>query len=339
MQQNAYTDLPYRTASIERQSFSSMRYLRNSSEIKNELQTLFSGNGRKCAVVAFVGYNAVEHLPTDVSELSVICWPKAGGTHPDGIRRLIDKEIAVYFCKRLHQKIYWREHTGLVVGSANLSDNALGEDGLHEFAVYCDDKHFDIDPVLSALQYEAVTTEALARLDIEHAANARNAPASPHSGSTGLLPTFVSTLKTRHRKPWKLVTWTHYRPNSEHIKETVNAQYGANDWANDNDVTSGAFEKGDFVLQIRTNDDGIIERANAQWLMVDVVAGGRGNRAIVQVDKLDNRTPPPFDLDPLFKKNLKQAFNETIDWNAIHDRCNVVRPQFLQSILEFYDAN
>lgn len=313
-----------------------MRYLRNSAEIRGRLLQLFSGPGRKWAVVGFVGYNAVDHLPKDVSNLNVICWPKAGGTNPDGVRRLIDNGVGVYFCKRLHQKIYWRENAGLIVGSANLSDNALGEDGLHEFAVYCDDNHFDINQVLSSLKYDAVTTEALARLDVEHTAYARNAPVDHHRHSARRPRTFISAATVRHRKPWKIVTWTELRENSDHIQEVVRAQFGTDAWANDNDVQSDSFEKGDFVLQVKTNDEGIIERANARWLLVDTVAGRRGSRAIVQVKKLDNRTPPPFELDSAFKKNFKRAFNQTAEWDTIHDRHSVVRPQFVQSIMDLY---
>jgi hypothetical protein len=315
-----------------------MHYLRNSAEIREQLHRLFSGGGRKWAVVGFVGYNAVDHLPKDVSDLSVVCWQKAGGTNPDGVRRLIDKGVAVYFCRRLHQKIYWRENTGLIVGSANLSDNALGEDGLHEFAVYCDDRDFDINQVLSSLKYEAVSTDALARLDVEHTAYARNSPVD-HYHRTRPPRTFVPATNTRHRKPWKMVTWTELRENSDHIQQVVKAQFGTNDWANDNDVTSDSFEKGDFVLQVKTNDDGIIERANARWLLVDTVAGRRGDRVIVQVNKLDSRTPPPFELDSAFKKNLKRAFNETTEWDAILDRHGVVRPRFLQSIMDLYGSD
>lgn len=314
-----------------------MRYLRNSSEIQQQLHSLLSGSGRKVAVVAFVGINAVKYLPDDVSGLEVICWPKAGGTHPDGIRKLIKKKAAVYFFNRMHQKIYWRENTGVVIGSANLSDNALGENGLHEFAVYCEDERFDIEGLLLALRYDAVTDAALEKLDREHAVYARNTPESAESSASRAPNTFVSATKTSHRKKWKLVTWSEHRDDNEHIANTVNAQFGTTTWANDNDVSSASFEKGDFVLQIRTNDDGIIERANAKWLLVDLVAGGRGNRAIVQVAKLDNRTPPPFDIDPVFLKRFKRAFNDAPDWNAIHDRQSVVRPQFLQTILDMYE--
>jgi hypothetical protein len=74
-----------------------MLYLRNSSEIKQQLTQLFSEEGEKWAVVGFVGYNAIDHLPAHVKNLSIVCWPKAGGTNPDGVRRLIDNGILSTF--------------------------------------------------------------------------------------------------------------------------------------------------------------------------------------------------------------------------------------------------
>lgn len=313
-----------------------MHYLRNSQEIKQQLLKLFTGPGEKWAIVGFVGYNALDHLPAGITNLSVICWPKAGGTNPDGVRRLIDRGISVYFCERLHQKIYWRHGLGLIVGSANLSDNALGESGLHEFAVYCDDDTFDITAVISALDYRTVTPEALARLDVEHAAQARQRQ-DISGGDSAAGKSFIEALKTRHPRQWKLVVWSEQREDSTQIRAEIETHFGRKSWANDNDVGSGDFKVGDFVLQVRINDDGIIERANARWLVVDHIVGKRNNRAIVQVHKLDSRTPPPFEIDARFQKHLKQAANTATSWDDIHDDNCAVRPAFLHAIRELYN--
>ncbi|MBC3879070.1 phospholipase D family protein [Undibacterium sp. FT79W] len=312
-----------------------MHYLRNSHDIKKQLGILFSGPGEKWAVVGFVGYNALDHLPSGVENLNVICWPKAGGTNPDGVRRLIDSGISVYFCDRLHQKIYWRQGVGLIVGSANLSENALGEGGLHEFGVYCDDTHFDINQVISALDYARVTPEALSKLDVEHAAYARQKENS-NEGESNIDQSFLDSTKTRLPKQWKLVVWSELREDSTQIRAEIETHFGKRNWANDNDVDSDAFKVGDFVLQVKTNDEGIIERANARWLLVDHIVGKRNNRVIVQVHKIDNRTPPPFVIDSQFQKNLKHAFNATDDWNEIHDTDYSVLPAFVSSIRALY---
>lgn len=313
-----------------------MHYLRNSQEIKKQLSSLFSEVGEKWAVVGFVGYNALDHLPSRVSDLSVVCWPKAGGTNPDGVRRLIDHGISVYFCDRLHHKIYWRKDAGLIVGSANLSENALGDAGLYEFGVYCDDNKFDIHQVLDALSYAQVTPDALAKLDVEHAAQARQKDKSGDNTSRAD-STFLEAIKTKHPKKWKLVTWSEPRKSNDHIRAEVETHFNTRNWINDNDVDSNNFQIGDFVLQVKTNDDGIIERANGRWLFVDHIVLKRGARAVVQVNKLDNRTPPPFVIDGTFKKHLKEAFNATEDWDDIYDNDYVVQPSFVRAISDFYE--
>ena len=312
-----------------------MLYLFNSRAIRNQLANLFSEDGKKWAVVGFVGYNALDHLPSHVSELSVVCWPKAGGTNPDGVRRLIDHGISVYFCDRLHQKIYWRQGAGLIVGSANLSENALGDAGLHEFGVYCDDKSFNIDQVLNAFKYVSVTPEALEKLDIEHAAQARQKDKSDDNDSHADI-TFLEAIETTYPKKWKLVTWSELRESNDHIRTEVESHFNTRNWVNDNDVESSSFQVGDFVLQVKTNDEGIVERANGRWLLVDYIIAKRYTRAVVQVNQLDSRTPPPFVIDSTFKGHLKKAFNNTKSYDEIYDNNYVIRPNFARTISDLY---
>jgi len=312
-----------------------MRYLRNSLQIRQELNTLFSEEGSKWAVVGFVGYNALDFLPEAIADLSVVCWPKAGGTNPDGVRRLIDNGISVYFCDRLHQKIYWRDNAGLIVGSANLSDNALGDGNLHEFGVYCDDKNFDINEVLGALNYVPVTTEALVQLDIEHAARQQD---NINENIPNTVPSFPIAMRMRHPKQFKLITWSERRENSDHIRAEVETHFGTRNWINDNDVDSNSFQVGEFVLCVHTNDEGIIESANGRWLFVDLIIKNRRNRAeaVVQVYKLGNRNPP-FLIDATFKKHLKRAFNTALEnSHEFFDENYVVQSSCVNAISKLY---
>ncbi|MGE8401074.1 MAG: phospholipase D family protein [Pseudomonadales bacterium] len=312
-----------------------MHYLRNSQEIKKQIGSLFSGAEKKWAIVGFVGYNALDHLPSGVENLSIICWPKAGGTHPDGIRRLIDKGISVYFCDRLHQKIYWKNSKGLIIGSANLSDNALGEGGLHEFAVYCEDNTFDIEKVISALKHTAVTPEALAKLDIEHAAQSRRR-ADKQSPDPTEPQSFLEYRKTAYPRKWKIVTWSEIRKDNTEIRKEVEIHFKKNYWTNDNDIEQGDFNVGDFVIQLKINDEGIVEKVNPRWFFVDHIVGKGKKRAIIQVNKLDNKTPPPFLIDSTFQKHLKKSCNDEQHWKTIYDENCFARPAFIDSIAKQY---
>lgn len=313
----------------------SLDYLRNSSDIRRKVYELFSEEGEKCIVVGFVGRNAIDYLPKGVSDLRIICWPKAGGTNPDGVRRLINGGIEVQFCDRLHQKIYWKKDLGLIIASANLSDNALGEGGLHEFGVYCPDKSFDIDGVLDSLSLVEVTAERLAQLDIEHVRYARQHNTT--SNSHGQPPSFHESMKTKYPKRWKLVTWSELRADNSQIEVEVAEHFGIKNWANDNDAPPNAFQIGDFVLQVKVSDSGEIARANGNWLLVDHIVRQRGNHILVQVRKLDDEAFPPFQIDGAFRKHFKKVFNKT-EWDKVCDKKSTVKRSFVEAVLGSYDS-
>jgi len=106
--------------------------------------------GRRVIAVAFVGADALRFLPSPEG-IEIYCWPKAGGTNPHAIEQLQQAGAIVYFVERLHMKIYASDGGGTVLGSANLTNNALGESGLLECGVYIDNGVIDISQVLKNL--------------------------------------------------------------------------------------------------------------------------------------------------------------------------------------------
>jgi hypothetical protein len=89
--------------------------------------------GERYAIVAFIGARPLTCVKKP-RNLHIYCWPSAGGTHPDGVDSLVKEGANVAFVECLHSKVYHSER-GTVVGSANLSSNALGGT-LTERAVY-----------------------------------------------------------------------------------------------------------------------------------------------------------------------------------------------------------
>src|SRR4051812_26338296 len=111
------------------------KILYTSAEVRKAIIDLFTGcKGRRVAVVGFVGDGAESYLPKP-SGIELICWPKAGGTNPNVLRRLAKNKVIIRFADRLHMKVYWAEGTGSIVTSANLSANALGAGNLKELGV------------------------------------------------------------------------------------------------------------------------------------------------------------------------------------------------------------
>ena len=88
--------------------------------------------GQRYVIVGFIGSRPLQWIARPEG-VQVFCWPLAGGTNPDGIDSLIEAKSKVWFVEKLHAKVY-HSNRGTVVGSANLSSNAL-DGALTETAV------------------------------------------------------------------------------------------------------------------------------------------------------------------------------------------------------------
>lgn len=99
-------------------------------------KVLNAKHGRRVAMVAYVGADARGFLPDDLGGLRLYCWPQACVTNPWELVELQSRQVEVRLVDRLHMKLYWSELGGAVLGSANLTDNALGDNKLKEVAVH-----------------------------------------------------------------------------------------------------------------------------------------------------------------------------------------------------------
>ena len=109
-----------------------MKLLHTSAAVREAIIDLSSSaNKRRVAVVGFVGDGAEPYLPRP-NGIELYCWPKAGGTNPNVLRRLAKKGVRVRFVDSLHMKVYWAADKGAFVTSANLSTNAMGMGDLKE---------------------------------------------------------------------------------------------------------------------------------------------------------------------------------------------------------------
>jgi len=129
-----------------------MEILTAPAQMRSAIRKLFSdGKDQRIVAVAFVGADALSFLPANKGVV-VYCWPQPGGTNPAGIEALVDAGVTVHFVERLHAKIYWSRDHGSLIGSANLTANALGESGLREVAVCLPPGLFDIRPFIRSLK-------------------------------------------------------------------------------------------------------------------------------------------------------------------------------------------
>jgi len=129
----------------------SEKILYTSADVRKAIIELFeSSKGRRVAITAFVGSGSEAYLRKPEG-IELVCWPKAGGTNPDALRKLIKLGVKVSFAKSLHMKIYWTADKGAVITSANLSKNALGAGNLMEIGIFVPSKSVDIDRILKQI--------------------------------------------------------------------------------------------------------------------------------------------------------------------------------------------
>lgn len=145
-----------------------MQLLYKTADVRASIrEVLADPMDKRCIVVAFVGADAKRYLPSPKG-IKLYCWPKAGGTNPDSIDELRSKGVDVIFVPRLHAKIYWSMRGGAVIGSANLTNNALGAGGLSEVAIRLPPGSIDISCILRCLKPIADFEAALRQLRRDH---------------------------------------------------------------------------------------------------------------------------------------------------------------------------
>jgi hypothetical protein len=200
-----------------------MEILLTSATIADRVRYILEATeGERYAIVAFIGARPLKWI-TNPQGLHVYCWPAAGGTHPDGIDALVKNGANVAFVERLHSKVYHSDR-GTIIGSANLSANALGG-VLTETAVYLPPRVFPIKQQLDKLidgLCEVGTkefAERLAQLRRDHNTYHQRNPASgkptPQSvdvgtlieAQTGPVQSFIEWYRSPNRTDWQLGVW------------------------------------------------------------------------------------------------------------------------------------
>jgi len=145
-----------------------MRIITKPGQIRKEIKRLLGDpEDERIVAVAYVGADARSFLSSP-SGLIIYCWPQAGGTNPNAIEELVRDRAKVRFVKRLHAKVYWSRNRGALIGSANLTANALGEHGLHEAAVVVPPGVFDMHSFLKPMRPEPDFAATLVKLHEEH---------------------------------------------------------------------------------------------------------------------------------------------------------------------------
>lgn len=303
-----------------------IQYLRDSKSIKNKLKWLFNTDDRKVAIVGFVGGNAVEYI-SNFKNLEIYCWPLPYATNPDGIVALNEQHANVYFKEKLHAKIYWAESRGVIIGSANLSDNALGEGGLSEFAVYIRDEKFNIDDVITKFELDGLSKFSKRQLNELQKKSRLSITPSHGFGNKRNQRSFEAYMNDEYREPIKLLYY-HYNYGKEDREQLERAVVSLKNY---NDVGC-SIKEGDLCLQVHLDKNNHLKKNkySISWFVVNEIIEYNGQVAI-QKEKIGST---PFKIDDSFKSAFEKEFNLKGLTQVKHSRTSIIKDDFLRSVLQ-----
>ena len=291
-----------------------LQVLHTSDEVKRKIRLIFRDQRRRrVAIVAYVGKGAKTYLPNPKG-LELYCWPQPGGTSAKAIRGLQRGGVDVSFADRVHMKVFWSQGHGAVVGSANLSDNALGVGGLHEAGVFLPASKVRIDSLIQRIKPVKVTAAALRKLEAAEAKRVPRIGAARRGTST--VPPFQDWYGEERSKRWKWGYFTDYAPNTV-SRRARNAVREIDPTLAPTQVVfcrRSAHTDGDWILFVRLTSGGVL--TVPEWVFVHrVVLVERNDRVYnehfpfqaVQAHPLRHCPAPPFAIDSRFRKALREA--------------------------------
>jgi len=248
-------------------------------------------------------------------------------------RRTHRRGAQVAFVERLHSKVFHSEF-GTVLGSANLSDNALGG-ALIETAIYLPPGAFPVDALLNRLKREMLAPGSsefavrFARLRREHNAyRQRNpAPEVPALASdvgtvteieSGKVPSFGEWFNAPNRAAWQLGAWTHYASVPDDVAQQQLESSGRETATFISDEAGDKYDLSLPTLECRFHRNQYrISKNGMQWWYPKIVcrsadaAWAESPYFFLADELVPTGCTVPFDIrEPQFKKALSDAVLE-----------------------------
>ena len=294
-----------------------MKILTKASDIRQAVKDIKPNK----VAVAFVGMGWEDYVSSwDLTE--IVLWPTVG-SNPKAIDEIM-KEIGhenVYFLDGLHAKFYLGNKCALL-GSCNLSNNGMRDNGLYEAAILIHEKEelkyldaqFEHYKELANKAYPTLAkkTEKLEWLYKESSKAIRYGDLIPDEAPS--LLNFVSGRERIH------IVWyfdDDVKYNKEPFYAAVPEAYGKEPedyYANgpmtfleDDDV-----KPGDWILCWRANEDGMPHKtAKVEWYYVHHViskmAKDEPYTKVAGQNGAIKKGSEPFKLDPVTQKIIKEC--------------------------------
>ena len=159
----------------------------------------------------------------------------------------------VDFVRRLHAKVYWSRTRGALVGSANLTANALGEQALKEAAVLLLPDAFDMDSFIRAMAVEPDYAATLKQLHVAHVRflqrnPSRNGSATPRFA----VPSFLQWLATEGGADWRMGWYVEDPDPPRDAIDKLEEETGSRTWATFLAQPKASYlKRGEYTLSFR----------------------------------------------------------------------------------------
>lgn len=282
--------------------------------------------GRRVVITAFVGPDALDFIP-DPDGVEVYCWDHPSATDPEGVADLL-QNARVWFVTGLHMKIYWSEDNGVLIGSPNLSRNALAENAaLLESAIYYDDSSaVDIDKIEALLRPKRRAAQDW----LDDLRRRSNRDPIARRGPRRRLRSLREYFALDNPAPWRLAFWSGSASN--HTKadyEAVIGVKGIEDIAEARQRLGRSTPAprgtvaGDWLLSVVWPRRGK-PRGPLDWMNVAHVATVRRGRRAYELR--GPRRPPPFNCKEYgFSAALRRFLLKHGDENELYGMLMTVK--------------
>jgi hypothetical protein len=297
---------------------------------------------------AYIGAHARSYI-SEAKGLTIYCWPQPGGTNPHAIEELQRDGANVHFVDRLHAKVYWSRARGVILGSPNLSSNALGEGGLIETAIHLSPGTIEVESFFGSLRPIQSFSEKLRWL---HAAHARFVQRNPQQGRSAAtkspLPTFAEWATGNRIQEWRL-GWANTVGDPPKDAVAALAEFrGSPKFAVFSETESVSdYKKGVFVLEfyIIARKDGRVRVSHVNWWLPEFVTPTtvRSWQDYPYIWFAHRRVPagarPPFQSqDPRFRRALERAINSLGRMEWLLNASTRPSSAFIRRLLNYYDG-
>ncbi len=327
-----------------------MQVLIRPSEIRTAIREILRDpTDERVVAVAFVGSDALSFIQSSPRKMAIYCWPRAGGTNPDAIDELVRADAHVYFVKQLHAKVYWSRKGGALIGSANLTRNALGEKPLLEAAVRVPPGAFDIQTLIRSMN---VLPDFATELNLLHEAHVRFLQRNPlprdSTNSPKPLPSFRKWLSSGGiRKPWRLGWYDGYADPPRDALDALEKKSGSDKFitylgaSRSHDLKVGIFTLSFLVKEAA----GLTKVRDLEWWVPEfrVRSQTKAWKDWPYIWFARRRIPvgtrPPFDAsEKRFRRALAAAIRESGGLNWLYESTLKVGPVLLERLERQYDA-